>query len=574
MQRLHSFTCTLLFLSVLVFTSCGSKKNTQATAVVKEVNAKYIQKFHEAARLKQIGQVEASIRLFEECITMNDKDDAVYFALSELYRMNKQAMKAQESIIKAAKLDPENQWYTQEVAYMHLERNEFDLAAVNFQKLVKKDPRNIDFLFAYAESLVRAGKTADAVKALDKLEEQVGLNPQLSIEKFRLYRQMKQDEKGLAELNKGLEIFPQDAQLLANLVDYYFEKKQSEKAFQLLMRLAESDPQNGNAHLALAQYYDQKGDRKKSYESLNKAFASPDIEIDQKMKIWLSMFETQASLDPEMLELVNTIIRFHPQDAKSHTLLGDYHKKANNDELALSAFKQALNFEKNKFVIWEQVLNLEYELQQYEALYQDSKACLVYFTSLNRVYLFNGIGALQTKRYSEAIDAFTIGLELVTSEKDLKSEFLAQRGEAHFLLKNTKSGIEDYEAALKLSPTSNYIKNNYAYRLAIAKIKFDLAEKLIKEVVLTAPTNGHFLDTYGWILFQQGKFQEAEIQLKNALVILENDPQINEHLGDVYSQLKQTQNALIYWQKAKEFGSTNTLLDKKIQQKTYYEPID
>jgi Tfp pilus assembly protein PilF len=225
-------------------------------------------------------------------------------------------------------------------------------------------------------------------------------------------------------------------------------------------------------------------------------------------------------------------------------------------------------------VIWEQVLNLEYELQQYEALYQDSKACLVYFTSLNRVYLFNGIGALQTKRYSEAIDAFTMGLELITNEKDLKSEFLAQRGEAHFFVKNTKSGIEDYEAALKLFPTSNYIKNNYAYRLSVAKLKFELAEKLIQEALVEAPTNGNFLDTYGWILFQQGKFQEAEIPLKKALVTLEKDAFINEHLGDVYIQMKQTQNALFYWQKAKEYGSTNPLLDKKIQQKSYYEPIE
>ena len=147
---------------------------------------------------------------------------------------------------------------------------------------------------------MRSNDASGAIKVLDKLEDQVGVNSELTIEKFRLYRQIKQDEKGIAEINKALKENPKDVQLLANLVDYYFEKNQPQKAFDYLYLLSESDPTNGNAQLALAQYYDQKGDRASSYIALKKAFVCDDIKIDQKMKILLSMYDSQSKLDPEM----------------------------------------------------------------------------------------------------------------------------------------------------------------------------------------------------------------------------------------------------------------------------------
>lgn len=557
----------------ILLTACGMLKKPKEPVAFTAADYPYIEKFHEGIRLKQRGQISEAIKAFEYCRSVNPNDDAVHYALSELYLQSQQLSKSMESVQKAAKLDPKNQWYVQELAYMYFQSGNFTEASKHFQKLVEKEPRNIDWLFSYAESLMRSNDTQGAIKVLDKLQDQVGANPQLAIEKFRLYRQIKQDEKALNEITQALKEFPNDAQLLANLVDYYFEKKQAEKAFNYLIKLAEADPDNGNAHLALAQYYDQKGDRKESYSSLKKAFACDDIPLDQKMKILISMFDAQAKLEPEMFELVEVLEAKYPDDAKVYAIKGDFLLKNDLDKEALTAFRKALSYDDSRYAIWKQVLLMEYQEQDFEKLYVDSKKCLELFPTMIDVYLLHGVSATQTKRYQEAIDILTLGQELVIGENPMKAEFLAQKGEAYFGLQDYKAGKENYDKALKLLPNNNLTLNNYAYRLALAKTDLDKAEQMIREVLAVSPNEAHFLDTYGWVLFQKGNYAEAKEKISQAYELRKEDKLITEHMGDVSAKTGKTQEAVTFWLKAKELGSTNKNLDKKIERKEYYEPL-
>jgi tetratricopeptide (TPR) repeat protein len=565
--------CFFIITSALLLSACGSTKQTKEPVAFSKADYPYIEKFHEGVRLKQRGQVEEAIRAFEYCQLANPNDDAVQYALSELYLQSQQMTKSMEAIQRAAKLAPDNKWYTQELAYMYFEKGNYGESAKAFQKLVEKEPRNVDWLFAYAESLMRANDPKSAVKVLDKLESQVGLNPELSIEKFRLYRQVKQDENALREIEKALVVYPTDAQLLANLVDYYFEKRQEDKAFGYLIKLSEADPENGNAHLALAQYYDQKGDRKASYAELKKAFSSEDVPLDNKMKLILGMLDTQAKVDPEMFELSDALVIKYPEESKVHALRGDLFLKNDQPTESLAAFQESLKYDDSKYAIWNQVLIMEYEAQDYEKLYADSKKCLALFPTIANVYLLNGIAGVQTRRYAEAQTSLDMGIELVVNDPPLKAEFYAQKAEAHFGLKQVAEGKTNYDKALKLQPKNVLYLNNYAYRLALAKTDLDKAEELIQQAIAATPSEYHFLDTYGWILFQKGDYAAAKTKITAAYELNKEDKLVNEHLGDVSIKLGKTADAVMYWKKAKELGSTNKVLDKKIEKKTYDEPV-
>jgi tetratricopeptide (TPR) repeat protein len=461
----------------------------------------------------------------------------------------------------------------EEIAYMNYQNGKFLDAAKQFQKLTNQEPKNINWLFTYAECLMRSNDSQGAIKALDKLEEQTGSNPELTIEKFRLYRQIKQDEKGIAELQKTLKTFPKDVQLLANLVDYYFEKNQAEKAFDYLFLLSEADPSNGNAQLALAQYYDQKGDKVSSYSALKKAFASDDIKLDQKMKILLSMYDAQVKLDPEVIEISTVLMNKYPEDAKVYAVRGDLFLKNEQADLALDAFQKALKFDESKYAIWDQVLIMEYQKQDFQALYTHSKRCLELFPTLVNVYLLHAISATQTGKFNEAIESLDLGKELITNDKPMLAEFLAQKGEALFNLKNYTEGKANYEESLKIKPDQILTLNNYAYHLALAKLDLNQAENMILKVLEKFPEDSRYLDTYGWILFQQGKYNDAAKIFKKAFQVKSDDKLINEHLGDVAFKLNQFSEAVDFWINAKKLGATNKMLDKKIEKKTYYEPV-
>lgn len=561
-----------IVLGLLLF-ACGTKRQQTAPLVPGKTDFSYIEKFHKAVRLKQMGQLQNAILIFEECATLRPNDDGVQFALAQLYLQAQQFSKSSLAIQKAVKIDPKNKWYIQELAYMQFEQGNYKEAAKSFKSLSEQDPKNVEWLFSYAESLMRGNDLQGAVKSLDKLEEQVGRNPELSLEKFKLYRKIKQDDKAVEELTKALVDFPDDTQLLANLVDYYFEKKEDEKAFSYLIKLAANDPMNGNAHMALAQYYDRKGDKTQSYSELKKAFVCDDVPLDTKIKVILSMFELQFKLDPEMYDLINLLVDKNPNDARVYTVRGDFYLKEQKNKEALADFKTALTFDQTKFAIWEQVLIMDYQDQNYVSLFNNSSNCLTYFSAMPKVYLFYGISAVQLKKYEEAIDKLSAGEELITNDNILKSEMLAQKGDAYFALKKNKEGKESYEDALKLESSNVLFKNNYAYRLALANIDLDKAESLIKQVLEKNPNESHFVDTYGYILFQQKKYTEALREFEKALSLNQTDKHIIEHVGDAQFKLGKVNEALISWKKAKELGSSNLKLSDKINNKQFYEPV-
>jgi tetratricopeptide (TPR) repeat protein len=566
MMRFVSF----LFLIAFLF-SCGISK--KKTAEVKPIDPVYIQAFHEAVRYKIRGQFDESIKAFEKCLTLRQDDDAVYYALSQLHLMKNEQEKSADYIRQAALADPNNIWYSQELAYMFFETGNYAEAIKHFEKLVKYEPRNVEWLYGYAESLVKAGKIGDAIKAYDKMEDQIGKHPELGLQKFKLYLQLKQDEKALNEINEARKEFPQDPQLIAALVDYYFQKGKEDKAIEMLEELIKADPDNGRAHLALADIYRQKGQQKKAYTYLIKAFACQDVTIDNKMQILINILDNSYKIDPEVFELVELTVQHHPTEAKAHSIRGDYMLRVDRDDEALISYKEALKYDKSIFPIWNQVLVMLYQNGDFNELYNDSKDCLNYFSTQPQVYLLLGVGANQLKKYDEAIDGLKTGLDFLVNDKAIEAEFNGQLGEAYFGKKELAKAKEYYDKALKLDPKSTLLRNNYAYRLALAKTDIEKALGLMDFVQVSNDQSPNFMDTKGFILFQMGKYPEAKLFFERAYKLNPKDKVIVEHMGDIYFKLGDKDLAVELWKEAKDKGSVNQVLDKKIEKKEYYDPI-
>jgi tetratricopeptide (TPR) repeat protein len=564
----------VVFILGCTLTACRTSKEAQPeTPVVSAADYPYIEKFHEGVRFKAKGQIADAIQAFQFCFLQNPNDDAVAFALSQCYLMNNERSKAAEYTEKASKIDPDNIWYTQELAYMYYEQGRLEEAMKCFQKMVAKEPGNIDWLFGYAEVLKRLNKRQEAIDAYNKMENELGVLPDLSIQKFDLYRQMKQEEKALNELEKARKVHPDDISLIGTYIDYYFQKNDIAKAKNMLLELVQADPNNGRANLALADIYMRENKKKEAYPYFRAAFAGEGVDVDTKMQVLLTFYEQQFVIDPEVLELAELMIMKHPSEAKSYSIQGDLLLKNNEKEEALLAYREALKYDDSKYTIWYQVLMLEYQQEMFEDLYKDSRACAALFPTMSNVQLLYSIAAVETKRYPEAIDAADVGKELVVNDPVIEAEFYAQKGEAYFGLKNNAAGAENFELALKTDPSNHLTKNNYAMCLAVAGHNLPKALTLIDEVVQQYPKQAVFADTKGVVLFAQGNYTEAFRFLELANQLEPKNKNYVEHLGDVYSKLNDTTKAVELWKEAKTLGSSNTVLDKKIQNKTYYAPV-
>jgi Tfp pilus assembly protein PilF len=113
--------------------------------------------------------------------------------------------------------------------------------------------------------------------------------------------------------------------------------------------------------------------------------------------------------------------------------------------------------------------------------------------------------------------------------------------------------------------------NNYSYYLSLRKDSLMKAEKMSRLSLQIDPNNSSYQDTYGWILYQQEKYEEAKIWIERAIQNGEVSGVVLEHYGDVLYKLNQRDLALEYWHKAKVAGNGSEFLNKKIEDQKLYE---
>ena len=77
----------------------------------------------------------------------------------------------------------------------------------------------------------------------------------------------------------------------------------------------------------------------------------------------------------------------------------------------------------------------------------------------------------------------------------------------------------------------------------VTDIGVDEAEKLIKRALVIEPDDGFYVDSLGWVYYQQGDYSRAVAELERAVNLTGNDPTITEHLGDAYRKLGKLRDA-------------------------------
>ena len=93
--------------------------------------------------------------------------------------------------------------------------------------------------------------------------------------------------------------------------------------------------------------------------------------------------------------------------------------------------------------------------------------------------------------------------------------------------------------------------NNDAYYLCIKRKNLKKAWQMSKKAVEAEPDNATYLDTFGWILYNMGKPEEALTHFKRAMIYggMES-PVILDHYAEVLFALKEYDRAMVYWNKA------------------------
>jgi Tfp pilus assembly protein PilF len=110
--------------------------------------------------------------------------------------------------------------------------------------------------------------------------------------------------------------------------------------------------------------------------------------------------------------------------------------------------------------------------------------------------------------------------------------------------------VEAYQKVAALNSRHFGALNNLAWIYAQQEKNLNQAFVMVKKAMELQPKNGLVLDTLGYILYRQGKLDDAEGRLKEALHVLPRHASILYHLGLIAHAQGRTDEAMTAIQRA------------------------
>lgn len=550
--------------------SCSTSKQTSSKN--EEYNPEVTALFLDASKQKLIGNYEKAIEYALQALELDKENGAILFELSQLYTYTNSFGTATDYAEKAVAADPNNEWYNLQLAYLYKANGLHNEATKVFETLIKKYPKKVSHYFNLIESYKYIGQNQKAVETVEKLEKIIGVSEETSLEKRDLYLSLKNKDKAIQVIQNLVDMNPSEARYYGYLAETYEAVGENEKAFEIYQKVLEMDAESGIVHFYMFQHFLNQNNETEAVKHLPFIFNSDEVSIDLKMQLLLNLYERNTEYYNKIsYDLLDILIAQSPTEAKSHSIYADFLRRDRRFKEAIDRYRTAVELDNTRFPIWQELMFLEIQTSNYEFLKTDSEKALEVFPSQPIFYLFSGIANNQLKNYSKAIESLNAGKALVIDDKQFLGDFYQYLGEAYHKNKDYEKSDKNFELALEIDSKNPTLLNNYSYYLSQRKEKLDKAESMIKSVIERYPNEPHYLDTYGWVLFQNGKYEEAKTQIKKAIDLGSKSGEVFEHYGDVLFKLGMKNEALDYWKKALETNEHSELLEKKIADQIYYE---
>jgi tetratricopeptide (TPR) repeat protein len=557
----------------------GSGRNA---ATASDKRAETMRLFMEATQARLSGQMNKAIQLYQQCLKVDPQNHAALFELAKLYHQGGNTPQAIEQAKRATSLAKDNIWYRFLLADLYQHEGRTDDAVTVYRGLLQQWPDRYEVYFDLANTLAYTGKVNEAMKAYADMEKRFGLTEEIIMQQFGMLASNGKFAEAEALVVRAIAAHPRDASYQGLLAELYDQRGEHDKALIQYRKAIDLDPGNSMLRVALAEHFYGTGESDKAFGELEHAFHDPEMDIDAKMQLLIGFFEMSAheGKDPGEREdlirrsynLIDALEKAHPESGKPHAIHGDFLLRDGDFPGALAEFRKALVHEKDRFPIWIQVLQLGLQTGDHAGMHAEAEEAISLFPTVPELYLYNGIALGQLERHEDAIEALIQGRDLVVDNQPLLAQFWSSLGDAFDKARRFPESDKAFDQALQMDPDNPNTLNNYAYYLSVRNEQLDKAERMSLRSNQLAPGQPSYQDTYAWVLFRAGKYEDAKVWVEKAIASGGHDQGvIVEHYGDILFKLGKAQAAKDQWERARMLGDTTEHLDRKINEGIWVE---
>lgn len=570
----HDSLQGMVILCFAVLASCGTTKEVEKNIYTERKPFKEL--LHEANLEKMIGHDERAIELFEQCLILEPTNHAVHFALSQLYESQKLDDKSLTHAEQAYNLNQTNKWYTLRLADLYYKKEAYDKTADLYAKIITEE-KNIDLKFKYVDVLIKSNRLESAINMMNEIEVETGKLPELTFTKYELYTELKKPIEAQKELDTYITESVSISEAKIMVAEFYMDKRKTSEARKLAEQVIKSDPKYGQSYIILADLELRDGNVDAAFINLEKGFASPDLSIESKLTMvqGLIPYTEKSEMDHEKMtkgvqSLFDVLYITDSENASLNEYYGYFLLIQNDLAGSEKAYLKACEIDPSQFNSWLQLLNIQNQTKNYSSLMINGTKSVELFPSQPILYLLTGIGAKESKHYSEAEEWFFIGKDLIVNDPQLQSEFLYQIGDLNHKQGNKEEAEFYFEQALTINVGNINVYADRAKHL-LESNRLSEAEIEIKKGLAEVPKSSKLLDIYGQILFAKKDYAAASDTFLKALYDNYKDGVLLERCGDAHFLMGKKTEGIELWEEALKNGNTSALLKRKIADKQYYQ---
>lgn len=535
------------------------------------------------ARLKNVqeilkqGKIGPGVDSLDAILADYPKADDIYFTKAILFAQMRNQEGAIDAIKAALEIEPKPEYLSFAVDAFK-SKNDADSALIYLDKLIDLDDNNTASLKRERIMLLFNGGHKDvALEYFYKTKEIESASDTLDMVGSVLLNDAGNHKAVIDLLKPWADNGTKLAQVYGQLAQAYNLSKNSKLALEYINKGIQTS-QEDFLYFDLADLYRFDKKIKLSFDALKKGFQSKKIDFGDKNRIIMTLLGPKSPYtNAQLLELANSLVEVHPRIAESHMAKGQVLWLNEDKTAAQSSLAVAVTMNPYQIDAWRMLMSLDMDKGEFDQAIAHGGEALHYVANNPTILYFTSMAYLMKKDTENSRKFMEAALNNAQDETPfLQANIYGGLGDIYNTLKMYKESDAAYMEAIRLDSTNVTAMNNLAYYLSLRKERLDEATKYAAMATAMQPNNGTFEDTYAWVLFADGKYEDALVWIQKAL--RNTNPQtavLLEHYGDILVKLGKTTEAVKQWNLALEKGmdseESKQKLKKKIETKSYVE---
>lgn len=520
------------------------------------------------------GDYTGAKEILSSITDADPENDAAYYYLGMCDYYLYDLKSAQVELQEASKLDTANYWYQDRLAALYAVTDQEDKSIQIYEKLLQRYPKKSAVYYSLVNLYARSQRYDKVLETLTSIEAVAGKNESTTTARYDILMHMNKRQEALAVLESFNDEFS-SPQVLSLMGDFYVSEDKDSLATHYYKEALAEDSSYTPALLGQSEIYRTQRDFPAFFSAMRQFVRSDNTEAEYKCRYLSSVVQ---SSDPTFMtdwrdsidSLVNSCVEIYPSDTSVLSFAGSYYLNTERQDKAVEYFKLNRDSHPDNYGASVSYIQLLSYLDRWKDVADAADYGFAHFpeesafleTKSMALYYLNDLNGIVEN--SERI------LKAFPADSAVTLSTYSTLGDIYHNLGDNAKAYKAYKKALKINPTYAPVLNNYAYFLSLEGKRLSKAYAMSKITVDQEPDNSTYLDTFGWILYLQGKLTEAKPLFKHAMLYGGKESvTVLDHYAEVLYGLKEYDLAQIYWNMAlkKDYKKDLPDLEEKIKAK-------